>query len=321
MMQMPTRVLVSGATGFIGSALVGALAAKGHEIHLLVRRDVLPSHLDALRHRCVLHRADLLHAQAVRAAVRASRPAIVYHLAAEGVSSVSSARRTDVLNANILGTANLLDALHDCPYRAFVAAGSGFEYGPSFDALSEESPLRPMTDYAVAKAACSLLCQSEARRGRPVSVVRIFGAYGPGEGPPRLVPYLMECCLRGETARVSSGTQQRDWIHVDDVVDLLQAAAVSPEAIGQVLHAGTGKAHTVRETIEAILEVTGTAIPVLFGAQEMRAGEPQCFFANIERTQQVTEWSPRFSLRLGLKHTWDWFCANAAAQRAWRRAV
>src|SRR5437867_1790981 len=90
--------------------------------------------------------------------------------------------------------------------------------------------LEPRTDYAVAKAAATLLCQAEARRGLPVTTVRVFSAYGPWEEPTRLVPYVMGCCYRGEDPRCTAGLQPRDFIYADDVLRLLKLAAHHPAA-------------------------------------------------------------------------------------------
>src|SRR5206468_4244471 len=105
--------------------------------------------------------------------------------------------------------------------------------------------LDPRTDYAVSKAAATLLCQAEAFRGRPVTTVRVFSAYGPWEDPTRLVPYVLECCLRGQRPRVTAGAQPRDFLYVGDLVELLQRAAQLPQARGRILHGGSGVQRTV----------------------------------------------------------------------------
>jgi CDP-glucose 4,6-dehydratase len=301
------RVLVTGGSGFIGSALAKTLAEAGHEVHLISREPERATRLAELKDRCEVHRADLLDAVAVREAVRASRPDVVYHLAAAGVVAGGDGGPADVLRTAAVGTANLLDALDGRPLRALVHAGSGVEYGPWSEAVPEDAPLRPQTDYAVAKATASRLCLAQAARGWPVVVVRIFAAYGPGEAPQRLIPYVMGCCWRGEVAQVSAGTQLRDWVYLDDVVGLLTAAARSPAAFGQVLHAATGREHTVREAVEAVVEASGCPTPVVFGSQPLRPGEPERYLAAIERTRALTGWGPRFDLRAGIRQTWEWF--------------
>ncbi len=169
--------------------------------------------------------------------------------------------------------------------------------------------------YAVAKAAGPLLCQAEARRGRPVVVVRIFGAYGPGEAPHRLVPHVMACCLHGQAAHLSLGLQRRDWVFLDDVIALLQVAAHAPNLAGQVLHAATGCEHSVREVVEMIREVSGRAVQVVHGAAPARPDEPDRYLADIRRTQALTGWRPGFDLRAGIARTWEWFLSLHAGLR------
>ena len=172
------------------------------------------------------------------------KPEVIYHLATHGAYPNQKDRAT-ILNTNLIGTANLLEALERHEYRRLVHAGSSSEYGHKLLPMCECDRLEPRDDYAVTKAAASMLCLAEAYKGKPVSVVRIFSAYGPWEEPSRLVPYVMGCQVRGEIPKVTQGRQPRDFIYVDDVVSLLKIAANHPAAKGNVLHAGTGRQNTV----------------------------------------------------------------------------
>jgi CDP-glucose 4,6-dehydratase len=306
----PDRVLITGGSGFIGSALTRALIGEGHEVHVLTRDPERADRLADIRDRCVAHRADLLDPDAVRVAVRSADPDVVYHLAAAGVVDPAGGP-ADSVRTGVLGTANLLDALEGCRLRVLVHAGSGAEYGNCPGAVAEDAPLRPETDYAVAKAAAARLCLAQGGRGWPVVVVRIFAAYGPGEAPGRLLPYVMDCCRRGEPIRVSAGLQRRDWVYVDDVVDLLRAAARTPAACGRVLHAATGCGHTVREAVEAVLEAAGHPTSVIYGTRPPRPGEPDVYLAAVDRTQALTGWRPRYDLRTGVLRTWEAFNSRA----------
>jgi nucleoside-diphosphate-sugar epimerase len=303
------RVLITGGAGFLGGTLARALLADGQEVHLLVRPGTDRRRLDG---RCAAYEADLCDAAAVRRAVAACRPEVVYHLGTYGWQAGPKDAGA-IRAANGPGTAHLLAALQDQPYRALVHAGTGLEYGPHDGPVGEGAPLRPPTEYAAAKAAASRLCLAERARGRPVVVVRVFAAYGPGEAPGRLVPYLMRCCLRGEVPRVSAGAQRRDFIHADDVIALFRAAAARPRESGPVLHAGTGVEHSVREMVAAVLAACGRPdAPVVFGAAPLRPGEPEHYLADIAGTHARTGWAPRLDLRAGLARTWDWFRAAHA---------
>lgn len=255
-------------------------------------------------------------AAAVKEAVAAVRPEIVYHLATHGAYHFQK-ERSAILATNLLGTANLLDALDGQDYRAFVNAGSSSEYGHKSGPMHETDVLEPRTDYAVTKASATLLCQAEAYKGRPICTVRVFSAYGPWEAPSRLVPYVMGCRLRGETPRVTSGRQPRDFIYVADVVELLKLAAHEPQARGQILHAGTGRQHSVRDMVETIVAVCGQGrIIAEFGAEPLRPGEPASWVASIEQTTAMTGWRPRHDLRSGVESMWQWYVETASRKAA-----
>jgi nucleoside-diphosphate-sugar epimerase len=305
------RVLVTGGAGFVGACLVRDLVAAGHEVHLLLRPKTNPWRLAAVASQCAIHHGDLRDGTAVRAAVAACRPEVVYHLAAHGALP-GYAEPDAILTTNLLGTAHLLDALDGGACRMIVHAGSSSEYGHKPGPMREADRLEPRTAYAVGKAAATLLCQAAAYQGRPVTTVRIFSAYGPGEDPARLVPAVMACCWRGENPEVTAGWQPRDFIYVGDVVDLLRRAAHCPEASGRILHAGTGRQATVRDMVETILDVCAAGrLTAVYGAFPTRADEPAAWVADISATTALTGWQPRHDLRTGIERTWAWYKNNA----------
>jgi nucleoside-diphosphate-sugar epimerase len=312
----PERVLITGGSGFVGACLVRDLLAEGHEVHLLLRARSHPWRLDGIEGRCRVHWADLRDDLAVRQAVAAARPEVVYHLATHGASPAQK-DRTAILATNVLGTANLLNALEQYDYRTFVNGGSSSEYGHKPGPMREDDHLEPRTVYGAAKAAATLLCQAEAHKGRPVTTVRIFSAYGPWEDSTRLASYVMGCCLRAETPRVTAGNQPRDFIYVQDVLALLKLAAQCPRAWGQILHAGTGRPQCVRDMVETVVSVCGGGrVAAQFGAEPLRPGEPVSWVASIEQTTALTGWKPQYDLRAGVEHMWAWFRTSIHSQAA-----
>lgn len=301
------RVLITGGSGFVGACLARDLIAGGHDVHLMLRPEAKLWRLAGLTGRYTAHWADLRDAADVRKAVDACRPEVIYHLATHGAYPFQTGRAA-MLTTNFTGTAHLLDALKDHDYRALVYTGSSSEYGHKNGPMREGDVLEPRTDYAVAKAAASLLCQAEGRQGRPVVTVRVFSAYGPWEEPTRLVPYVMDCCARGINPKVTDGWQPRDFIYVDDVIALLKIAANRPELRGQILHAGSGWRHTVRDMVRTIVNVCAQGrIRALFGSEHARTGEPESWLASIEQTTRMTGWTPVHDLQSGVRHMWEWY--------------
>ncbi len=309
-MARPWRVLITGASGFIGANLVRAEIAAGNEVHLLLRQEAQPWRLADLAGQFVVYQGDLTRAVDVRRAVEACRPEIIYHLAACGVSPTASDRAT-LLAANLTGTVNLLDALAGRDFLGMVHAGSSAEYGHKNAPMRESDRLDPRSDYAVTKAAATLFCQAEAFRGAPISTIRLFNVYGPWEAPSRLVPYVMGCCAAGQSPQVSSGRQGRDFIYVADVVELLQRAVRHPAARGRILNAGTGRQHRVAEMVETILQESGTGVRATYGAVPNRPDEPLDWVADVSLAQELLGWSARYDLQAGVRATWQWYRARS----------
>jgi nucleoside-diphosphate-sugar epimerase len=305
------RVLITGGSGFIGACLAHDLIAAGHEVHLLLRQESRTWRLAALEGRYISHWADLRDGQLVRAAMAACRPDVIYHLAAHGAYRRQK-ERAAILATNLLGTANLLDALDGHDYRMLVQAGSSSEYGHKNGPIRETDRLEPRDDYGVTKAAATLLCQAEAFKGRPVTTVRVFSAYGPWDDPARLVPYVINCCARGDRPQLTTGHQPRDFIYIDDVVDLLKTAARLPQARGEILHAGTGRQHSVRDMVQTIMTVCGGGKMRAEFGNRIGTDEPATWVASIEHTTAVTGWKPRCDLRTGVERTWTWLQSRGA---------
>ena len=312
---MRERVLITGGSGFVGSCLARDLIAAGQDVHLLLRPGYKEWRLADLIGRFTPHLADLRDADAVQRAIATSQPEVVYHLATHGAYPAQR-DRTAILATNLQGTINLIEALADREYKAFVHAGSSSEYGHKNGPMREDDVLEPRSDYAIGKAAASHLCLTEAHKGRPVSIVRLFSVYGPWEEPGRLVSHVMGCCQRGENPRVTAGSQPRDFIHVNDVVDLLKIAAHLKAAHGKILHAGTGIQSTVRDMIETIVKTVGKRVKVQYGLADLRPDEPERWVASIDKTKALTGWKPRHNLASGIREAWNWLQMFEAQKQA-----
>src|ERR1022692_4781242 len=191
------RVLVTGATGFIGAALIHGLAALGgKELFVLCRHSSNTSRLQSLPDALHFVEADLRNASAVREAIRQTRPEVVCHCAVYG--GIHGQVDADVITGTTVeGTANLLTALEEegnC--ERLVNSGSSSEYGVSPEPMLETQGLGVTSGYGAAKAAATRLCQAAHERGRiATATVRPFSAYGPLEDGRRLLPSLLRALL------------------------------------------------------------------------------------------------------------------------------
>jgi len=289
------RVLVTGAAGFIGSALCRALIRSGYEVHGTSR---IPRE-DA---RVYWWQVDLSDADAVTETLVKIRPSIVFHLASHVSGDRALSAVLPTARDNLLSTVNLLNAACLADMPRVVIAGSMEELDPADSSSSPASP------YAAAKTASRVYARLfYGLYGLPVVHLRIFMVYGPGQlDTTKLIPYVTTALLRGERPRLTSGTREIDWIYVDDVVAAFIAAAHSPGADGKVLDVGSGRLITIRSLVEDLTHLIGAPVGPLFGALSDRPLEVRRV-ADLARTETLLGWRPQTSLETGLRRTIQWF--------------
>ena len=323
------RVLVTGATGFVGGSLVPALLARGAQVHALVRdasraADVRTTPPGPARPGTAststpadgrpdvfLHFADLADPGSVRDAVAAVRPEVVIHLAcARGESTAEE--RENLWCVNALGTVALLDAAAPAGCVRFVNAGSSLEYGLLGGAFRESDPTRPVTAFGASKLAGTATVSQGGLSGRLESVtLRLFSVYGPGEPSKRLVPTAIRSALLGETLPLTPAGPVRDFVFVGDVVDALIRAAELPElpSAGAVYNVGTGFETSNEALVDAVEIATDRRIARDVGAYAAHATDRAVWRADTTLAREEFGWHAATPLADGL-------AAHVAAVRA-----
>ncbi|MDX2017003.1 MAG: NAD(P)-dependent oxidoreductase [Planctomycetota bacterium] len=304
------RVLVTGATGFIGSALARELVATGHEVAALVR----PSskrfwRLAPVRDRLRLIEGDL--ASPPEAEIRSFAPEGVAHLAWAGVANRD--RNDPAQVRNIAQASALFSLVADAGCSVFVGLGSQAEYGPCSGAISPNAPTRPTTLYGTCKlAAGQILAQLATHHPRAprTAWLRLFSSYGPGDETYWMIPGLILQLLRREVPPLTLGEQRWDYIHVDDAARAIAAVLVAPRASG-VFNLGSGSAPRLRETIETVRDMIDPSLALGFGQVPYRPDQVMHLEADISRLRDLAGWSPRTPLREGLRQTVEWYRDNA----------
>ncbi len=300
-------VLVTGAAGFVGAGIVHALIGQGHEVHVLLRSGSDPWRLRPVWSRLTAHTADLMDADAVAAAVARVQPRAVLHLAAHGAYERQSDARA-IIQTNILGTYNLLDAASRCTdLRIVVNTGSSSEYGFKTEAMREADRVEPNRFYAVAKAAQTHLVTLLAKRGTvPAVTFRLFSVYGPWEEPTRLIPTLVRRVRAGLPLEMVGPAVARDFVYLDDVTDLLTDFPKLAAASGGVFNLGTGRETTLAEVVEVIQELAGRKVEVRWGAMPARQWDATTWRADPAHAAERLGWVARVPLREGLARTIAW---------------
>ena len=287
------RVLVTGATGFIGRHAAPLLAERGFEVHAAGSKD-----------------ADLLDPAAAESLVRRVQPSHLLHFAWYAVPGKfwTAPENAAWVEASI----RLLRAFVDAGGERATMSGSCAEYDWSgTGVLSEkDTPLRPATYYGKCKHALASVGEGlAAERGFGFSWGRIFFVYGPYEQPDRLVSQVAESLVKGEPTLTSEGTQRRDFLHARDVASAF-VALLDSDVEGPV-NIGSGDAVPVRDVVSLIGAAAGRPELVRFGEIPQRAGDPPLIEADVARLRDEVGWRPTVSLEEGIRETVEWWQAIA----------
>lgn len=297
-------ILITGASGFIGSHLVRALT-RGLVVGTCTTRS-RTARLHNPPGNFVLAFADIRDPGAMEALFAAHRFGTVFHLAAQGTQAGED-NHGELASVNTLGSLALGQIALRYGVDRFVHCGSGLEYAPSDSPLDESATLHAPNLYGASKAAGWLLLDYLRRvESLPLVTVRPFTVFGPGESESRLIPYVIGKALRNEAVQLTRGTQVRDYIYVSDVVDALLLAAGSEGASGRVFNIGGGidSARTVRAVVEKALDLIGAPQSLCrFGEARRSRSDPPCLISNSTRAAAELGWKPRVSLEEGLAKT------------------
>ena len=302
------RVFVTGASGFVGSAVVRELVSQGREVAVLLRASSAPQRLAGCADKLRVVRADLRGLEAVAGEIADFKPDAVLHLGWEGVKGAE--RNSPMQAANIESSMALFRIAGDLGCKAFVGMGSQAEYGPAPGKLDESAPTRPTTVYGAAKlSTCLMLDRLGAANGQPFAWLRLFSSYGPGDDPSWLLQYLARMLLSGQRPALTAAQQMWDYIHVDDVAGAV-IAAMDARAHG-VFNLGSGQAHRLEDIITTLRDLIDPGLPLGFGEVPYRPDQVMHLEADIARLTAATGWRPQVSLEVGLRQVIDWLREHA----------
>jgi UDP-glucose 4-epimerase len=296
--------LITGAAGFLGSALANQLAREGHQVRGL--DDLSTGDPQALAPDVHFTRGDVGDRPKLWTLLQ--EVDVVYHLAARVSVQESILYPRDYNNVNVGGTVALMEAMRDVGVRRVVLASSGAVYGDRAEQpLVETSAPSPQSPYAVSKLAAEFYVRTIGSLwGIETLSLRIFNAYGPGQrlpaSHPPVVPYFLRQAQRGGTLVVhGDGNQSRDYIYVDDVVSAMVAAATAPGVGGSVINVGSGEETRVRDLVKLVLDTTGGKPEVLYNVQS--AAGVSRMAADLRLAKEKLNFAASIKLEDGLRFT------------------
>jgi len=289
------RILVTGASGFLGSHLCSGLLAAGAEVHAVSRAARTSAH-EQLR----WWQADVEDLDTTRRLVADVKPARVFHLSGLINGAPDLALVVPTFHSLVTSTINLLTAVAETGCRRFVLVGSLEEPTENAGAACPTSP------YGAAKWAASAYGRMFNQLFEvPVVIARTHMTYGPGQPTWKLIPYTILSLLKNEPPRLSSGRRPLDWVYVDDVVQGLLLAGRAP-GLEAGVELGSGTLTPIRDIVTRLVGLVAPSVQPIFDALPDRPRETERA-ADLTVTRARLGWSPATSLDEGLARTVSWY--------------
>lgn len=298
------RVLITGAAGFLGSALANRLARENAMVRGL--DDLSTGDPNALSQEVHLTRGDIN-----------DRPKLwtllqdidcVYHLAARVSVPESVLYPREYNQVNVGGTVTLMEAMRDVGVRRVVFISSGAVYGEQgAQPLREDATPNPRSPYAVSKLSAEYYVRTIGHLwGIETVTLRVFNAYGAGQHLPPVhapvIPYfLRQACYNGTLVVHGDGSQTRDYVYVDDVVEAMVTAATAPGINQKIINIGSGTETSVHDLVNLVLETARGKPEVVYNPRN--EGGPRRMRADIALAEQALGYRPAVDLRTGLSLT------------------
>lgn len=313
-----SKVLVTGAGGFIGSHLAEELVRRGAAVKAFVRYnsrndrgliEILPSQVkDSME----VIMADLRNPEAIQSAARDID--IVFHLAALIAIPYSYVYPREVAETNVMGTLNILDAAKQYGIKKIIHTSTSEVYGTAqYAPIDEQHPLQGQSPYSASKIGADKLVESYVRSfDIPVATVRPFNTYGPRQSARAVVPTIISQALTQDEMHLGSLFPTRDLTYVKDIVDGFIKAAESDKCVGEVINLGSGFEISIGDLAQKILNLLKKETKIVSESNRKRPpkSEVKRLIADTSKAKQLLGWQPTVSLDEGLDRTIEWFKKN-----------
>lgn len=318
MSEKRLHVLVTGAAGFVGSHLVEALLAQGHQVRCFVRYtsnanlgfldEIAPDKRAAIQ----VVAGDLRDIDAVRSA--AAGIDTIFHLAALSGIPYSYIHPLEVIDTNVMGTVNVLLAARDHGVSRVVHTSTSEVYGTAqYVPIDESHPLQGQSPYSASKIGAEKIVESfHASYSLPTTVLRPFNIFGPRQSARAVIPTIITQALVQDEIRLGNFDSTRDFTFVGDTVNAFILAAEADAAIGKTLNVGSNYEISIGDIARKVIDLVGRDVTLAQEPQRLRPtkSEVQRLWADNQLAMQTIGWTPTIGLDEGLRRTIAWIGRN-----------
>ena len=314
-----SKVLVTGAGGFIGSHLTEELVGEGEEVRAFVRynsrdeRGLLEDSPKEIQNEIEIVPGDLKDPDGVRKAVKGCSK--IFHLGALIAIPYSYVHPFDFIQTNVVGTAHLLNAcLQEGTLERFVHTSTSEVYGTAqYIPIDEKHPLQAQSPYAASKIAADQLVESYYLSfGFPVATIRPFNTFGPRQSLRAVIPTIVSQAIDDKKIRLGNTQPRRDFLFVKDTVRGFIQVGKCEGAVGKVVNIGTGTDISIEELVTKVLGLMGKRGEVEVEDWRIRPekSEVMQLLSDTRLSQKLFQWAPRYTLEQGLRETIEWYRRN-----------
>jgi nucleoside-diphosphate-sugar epimerase len=316
------KIVVTGATGFIGSNLIRKLIKDGHDVHLFVRPMFKQWRIADALSRVKIHVLDLESKESLEKALKRIKPQWLFHLATYG-GYPSQKDLNKIIATNIIGTVNFMEAAVVTGFESFINIGSSSEYGFKDHPVKENEPLEPNSHYALSKAYMTMFARDLAVRNKlNIITLRPYSVYGAYEEPGRFIPTIIIKGLNGEWPPLVRPEIARDYIHVDDFIKAcILAAKYKGKDRGLIFNAGCGKQITIKEVVELAAERFDIKIKPKWRTMPDRIWDTEIWVGNNNLIKDKLHWQCKTSFKNGFVKTLEWFRNNPDIRRFYEKEI
>lgn len=303
------RVLIFGASGFIGAHLSQSLAMAGAQVHCASRSLQSSSISRSGQPGSLTVTCDVTDKQQVKRVVARTRPQLIFNLACARRRELDIDEFRSQMNTTAGGVMNIAEAIGgEQPEALLVHLGSSEEYGDSDVPFLESHPDNPSSAYSVAKCAATrfLLAAKRAMNLR-VIVARPSVVFGPGQKSDMFIPYAIAHYCGGQMPDLTPGEQTRDFIYIDDLVDGLLTAGMHPELSGEIFNFSSGKSLPLRDVARLVAELCHYRGELGIGKRPYRRAEVMKHCASWQKAADMLGWRPQVDFEKGLERTVSWW--------------
>ena len=307
-----SRIIITGASGFIGSNLVKKKFKK-NEIHVFARKNSNLWRLKDIKSEIKIHRINFNNSSKILSEISKIKPDHVFHFATFGGYQFQKDVKT-IVDSNIRNSVNFMQSLSEYGrLEKFVNIGSSSEYGPKIKPMKEINLAEPISPYGIAKLAQTHFAKYFFKKyGLPSVTLRLFSVYGPLEEPGRLIYDIMTHILKKNTLKLASKKVKRDFIFVDDVIDAVEKVSNTSNIEGEIFNVGSGKDHSIEDIIKIVHCKLKKDLKVSWGnIEKQKTFETKNpWLADISKIKKELKWNPKTNLEIGMTKTFEWYKQN-----------